>query len=99
MDVKIEADDEENVQDLNLNSHVENSDSDAVSKMEEEYIAAITKNPRNLEAYRNLGNVYVKKNNINDAREVFRQILRIDPSDKDAEMKLRSLSINKIKKI
>lgn len=93
MDVKIESG-EEDSQDLKLNSHIKTS-----GETEEEYIAAITKNPRDLDAYRKLGNVYVNKNNINDAREVFRQILRINPSDKDAEMKLRSLRIRQIKKI
>jgi len=99
MDVKIESDGEENTQSLNLDSHIKTSGENTADKTEEEYIAAITKNPRDLEAYRNLGNVYVRKNDIKDAREAFRQILRISPSDKDAEMKLRSLRIKKIKKI
>ncbi|MFH1175717.1 MAG: tetratricopeptide repeat protein [bacterium] len=67
--------------------------------LEEKYIAAITKNPRDLEAYRNLGNLYFKKDNVDDARDAFRQILKINPADSNAEMMLRKLRTRKVRKI
>lgn len=67
-------------------------------KAEEEFIQAITRNPRDAENYRKLGELYAQKNNIDDAREAFRQILKINPSDKDAGLRLMSLRVKKIKK-
>lgn len=66
-----------------------------LNALEEKYISEITKNPRNTEAYRRLGDLYIKKNNISDARETFRQILRLNPSDKDAGLKLMKLRVRK----
>lgn len=66
-----------------------------IDLIEEKYIAEITKNPRDIEIYRMLGELYIKKNNISDAREAFRQILRLNPSDKDAGLKLMKLRVRK----
>lgn len=70
-----------------------------LNKLEEKFIAAIAKNPRDIKAYKELGGLYIKKNNISDAREAFQQVLRLDRFDKDVEKQLRKLRIRKIRKI
>lgn len=46
---------------------------------ESELIDVLSKNPRNTEAYRLLGIVYLKRNDYSQAREVFEEALRRDP--------------------
>jgi len=74
-------------------------EAEEMDALEEKYIEEITKNPRNIEAYRKLGNLYIKKNSVNDAREAFRQILKLNPSDKDAGLKLMKLRVRKVKRV
>lgn len=72
---------------------------ESMDKAEERCIAAITKNHRDIKAYKELGYLYLKKNNPIDAREAFQQVLRLDHFDKEAEEQLRKMRMRKIRKI
>ena len=48
-------------------------------RAESELIDVLSKNPRNTEAYRLLGIVYLKRKDFTQAREVFEEALRRDP--------------------
>ena len=53
-------------------------------KAEELYIEIIKKDPRNKNAYLELGQVYIKIGNSLDAEESFRQVLRLERGNNDA---------------
>lgn len=97
--VRINSDSEKNVESKIFHSSDVTSSIEDLDKLEEKCIAAIAKNPRDIKAYKELGSLYIKKNNVPDAREAFQQVLRLDHFDKDAEEQLRKLRIRKVRKI
>lgn len=62
-----------------------------VSDEEREYIDTITQNPKNIEAYRALGFIYLRQKNYSDARASFRQVLKLDPRDQETKGKLEEI--------
>jgi tetratricopeptide (TPR) repeat protein len=58
---------------------------------EEDFIAAIAKNPKDGVAYEKLGDYYMDNGNIKDAKECYRQVLRLSPAHREVKMKIRRL--------
>jgi len=51
-------------------------------------IDMIAENPKSVEAYEQLGEIYIRQRNFSDARACFRQILKINPEADDVRNKL-----------
>ena len=62
---------------------------------EKKYIETIIKNPRDVKTYRSLGLLYLAQKNYKDAKESFKQILKINSKDKEAKKKLKEIGKNK----
>lgn len=58
---------------------------------ENRYIDLIAQNPKDAEAYRVLGSIYLKQKNYSDARACFRQVLKIEPDDMGIKIKLNEI--------
>jgi len=52
--------------------------------VEKKYIDAISNNPKDIIAYKKLGKLYREHGNTEDAREVYKQILKLNPDDEEA---------------
>lgn len=59
--------------------------------MEKRYIKKIVSNPKDVEVYRKLGDLYVEMENYPDAKASFEQVLRLKPGDKHAILALKEL--------
>lgn len=55
------------------------------------YIDLISKNPKDVEAYRALGFIYLRQKNYSDARACFRQVLKLKPEDEGVKNKLNEI--------
>ncbi len=62
---------------------------------EKKYIETIIKNPRDVKTYRSLGLLYLAQKNYKDAKESFKQILKINSKDKEAKKKLKEIGKDK----
>lgn len=58
---------------------------------EEDFISSIAKNPKDFSAYEKLGDYYMDNGNIKDAKECYRQVLRLTPANREVKMKIRRL--------
>jgi tetratricopeptide (TPR) repeat protein len=58
---------------------------------EKVYIKIISKDPRNARAYRGLGKIYKRQRNFKDAEASFKQVLKLEPDDKEAKKELKEL--------
>lgn len=58
---------------------------------EEDFISSIAKNPKDFSAYEKLGDYYMDNGNIKDAKECYRQVLRLSPANSEVKMKIRRL--------
>lgn len=58
---------------------------------EEVLIARIAADPRDFEAYEKLGDYYLEAGNIKDAKECYRQVLRLSPAHRMVKIKVRRL--------
>ncbi len=69
------------------------SSSYGVSKeeIEQRYIDAISSNPRDIAVYKKLGKLYQEHGNMEDAKEVYKAILKIDVNDEEAKNQLSLL--------
>ncbi len=79
-----------------LKRRIEKSETmnEQIAEREKMLIKRITANPRDVEAYDLLGQVYLVQGNLNDAAECFQQVVAFDPHN------LRAVEqLNKIKKI
>lgn len=63
----------------------------AKNKLEDALIKRIAVNPRDIEAYERLGDYYIEQNNLADALECYRQVLRLSPVHHKAKMKIRKI--------
>lgn len=63
--------------------------------LEKKIIQKITKSPRDVENYRQLGELYIKMKEYSDAEESYKQILKITPRDMDAKRKLEKIKLLK----
>lgn len=65
-------------------------------EIKEEYekilIERIAGNPRDLEAYERLGRYYMEQKNYQDAKECYKQVLRLSPINRQAKIRLNKLS-------
>jgi tetratricopeptide (TPR) repeat protein len=73
-----------------LKQNISDIKKEAVS-YEEDFIGAIAKNPKDGEAYEKLGDYYMDNGNIKDAKECYRQVLRLSPANREVKMKIRRL--------
>jgi len=63
--------------------------------LEKKIILKITKDPKNVENYRQLGEFYIKIKNYEDATSSYKQILKMKPRDVDAKRKLEKIKLLK----
>lgn len=62
-----------------------------VSEDEKRYIDAIAQNPKDVDSYRALCDIYLSQQSYSDARACFRQVLKLDPADEATKQKLESI--------
>jgi tetratricopeptide (TPR) repeat protein len=67
------------------------SDNYYYTYMEKRYIKKIVSNPKDVEVYRKLGDLYIEMKNTQDAKASFEQVLRLKPGDKHAILALKEL--------
>lgn len=60
-------------------------------RLEEILVERIALNPRDLEAYERLGEYYLEIEDYNDAKECFKQVVKLDPTNRRAKFKLKKL--------
>jgi tetratricopeptide (TPR) repeat protein len=58
---------------------------------ESELVKQISLDPKNPESYRRLGDFYVKNDRLQDARECYKYVLRLDPRHKRAQLAMARL--------
>lgn len=63
--------------------------------LERKILQKITQNPRAAENYRQLGELYIKMKNYSEAQECYKQILKIQVRDIDANKKLEKIKLLK----
>jgi uncharacterized membrane protein len=61
------------------------------SRLEELLIERIAANPKDIEAYERLGEYYLEVKNLEHSKECFKQVLRLNPTNKNARYKIRKL--------
>jgi tetratricopeptide (TPR) repeat protein len=54
-------------------------------------IDRIAANPKDTDAYERLGEYYIEIRSLKDAKECFKQVIKIDPKNKSVKMKMRRL--------
>ncbi|MFH1508827.1 MAG: hypothetical protein ABIE68_01545 [bacterium] len=69
--------------------HLENSELD---KAEELYIKIVAIEPKSTEAYMGLGKINALRKNLGDAKASYRQVMKLDPENKDAQTELTRLN-------
>lgn len=65
---------------------------------EQIFIERISLNPRDVEAYERLGDYYMENGNLDDAKECFKQVLRLSPLSRRARFRMRRIEKNLSKK-
>lgn len=60
-------------------------------QMEDILIERISLNPRDIEAYERLGDYYLEQQNLVDAKECYRQVLKLSPAYRLVKIKIRKL--------
>jgi len=60
-------------------------------QMEDILIERISLNPRDIEAYERLGDYYLEQGNLVDAKECYRQVLKLSPAYRLVKIKIRKL--------
>lgn len=70
----------------------------AVTMEEKKQIDLIAANPKNKDAYRALGFIYLNQKNYSDARACFRRVLKLEPTDEEVKRKLEEIKGVKSKK-
>ncbi|MEA1926180.1 MAG: hypothetical protein U9M90_02950 [Patescibacteria group bacterium] len=63
--------------------------------LEKKILQKIMNNPRNVEQYRQLGELYIKMKNFGDARSAYKFILQVIPRDIDARRKIEKIKLLK----
>lgn len=58
---------------------------------EEDFIARIAANPKDFTAYEGLGDYYLEAHNVKDAKECYRQVLKLSPVQRMVKIKIRRL--------
>jgi len=60
---------------------------------EEALVHRIAENPKDVEAYRELGDYYMATGNLKDAKDSFKMVLKLRPRDLKAKSSLRDLEM------
>lgn len=60
-------------------------------RLEELLIERIAINPKDIEAYERLGEYYMEIKSYNDAKECFKQVIKLNPSDRNAKYRMKRL--------
>lgn len=60
-------------------------------QLEDILVERISLNPRDIEAYERLGDYYLEQNNLVDAKECYRQVLKLSPAYRLVKIKIRRL--------
>lgn len=60
-------------------------------QFEDILVDRISMNPRDIEAYERLGDYYLEQNNLVDAKECYRQVLKLSPAYRLVKIKIRRL--------
>lgn len=63
----------------------------AKTHLEEALIERIAANPRDIEAYERLGDYYLERDSLADAKECYRQVLKLSPVNRLVKIKIRRL--------
>jgi len=63
-----------------------------VRDKEKKFIDEIARDPRNVEAYKQLGFLYCEQGNKDDAKNCFRQVLKLNPDDFEVISKIREMA-------
>lgn len=61
------------------------------NKFEEILVERIASDPRDLEAYERLGDYYMERKNYQDAKECYKQVLKLSPVNRKTRIKMRKL--------
>lgn len=61
--------------------------------LERKILHKVEKNPRDIEVFRQLGELYIKMGEFNDAEEVYKFILKTSPRNSDAKRKLEKIKL------
>lgn len=64
---------------------------ESFTEREKEFIEMIRKNPKNSDAYRGLGDLYLEEGNARDARLSFAEVLKLNPEDGHAKERLAEI--------
>ncbi|OIP78373.1 MAG: hypothetical protein CO002_02295 [Candidatus Portnoybacteria bacterium CG_4_8_14_3_um_filter_44_10] len=64
-----------------------------VEQKEEHLLRSLRQNPKDIKAYRELGLLYLECKNQQDATAAFEEVLRLNPEDEMAKMKLEEMKI------
>jgi len=60
-------------------------------RLEDLLIERIAANPKDTEAYERLGEYYMEIDSLNDAKECFKQVLKLDPKNRNVKYRMRRL--------
>lgn len=60
-------------------------------RLEELLIERIAVNPKDIEAYERLGEYYLEIKSLDDSKECFKQVIRLDPANRNAKYRMRRL--------
>lgn len=61
------------------------------SQFEDILVERIAMNPRDIEAYERLGDYYMDRDSYDDAKECYKQVLRLSPVNRKAKLRMRKL--------
>jgi len=61
------------------------------NKLEELLIERVAANPKDIEAYERLGEYYMEIENYTDAKECFKQVMRLNPTNRNVRYKIKRL--------
>jgi len=88
-----EVDDFEKKIDKTLKEADDYIDEENFEDAEKKFIEIISQEPKNVEAYRGLGNLYFLQKNYEDAKQTFEHLLKLNQTDDMAYAKLGSIAI------
>jgi tetratricopeptide (TPR) repeat protein len=93
LDEQASADQEEKIIKPMVSDRVVNPSSRAEMKdrLEGLLIERIAANPKDVEAYERLGEYYMEIDSLNDAKECFKQVLKLDPKNRNVKYRMRIL--------
>lgn len=87
----VQSNDREEFISSDVNVSTQRESDQVRTQKEQEYIEALIKNPRDINAYWKLGILYYRRRNFNDSLACFRQIVKIDPDHDRAKEKALEL--------